>query len=117
MAHGGPDEKFSGQRDPIEGRKSDELERAERSQAFSRRGENATAKVKGFGASLRFTAVAAACSLMRLQGFDAGREPCASRYLFSREPSQNFANFFSEIDVIVTLTAGVLSLADPRCHY
>jgi hypothetical protein len=54
---------------------------------------------------------------MRLPGFDAGREPRASRYLFSREASQKFANFFSEIDVIVMLAAGVLSLADPSCHY
>ncbi len=69
-------------------------ERAGRSQALGRQAENATAKAKGFGASLRFTAVAAAYSSMRLPGFDAGREPRASRYLFSREASQKFANFF-----------------------
>ena len=59
-------------------------------------GKNATVKAEGFGVSLRFTAVAAAYGSMRLPGFDAGREPRASRYLYSREPSQKFANFFQE---------------------
>ncbi len=80
-------------------RKSDQLQRADRSHAFDQRGEIATAKVKGFGASLRFTSVAAACCSMRSPGFNASREPRARRYLFSREWSQNFANFFSEIAI------------------
>ena len=66
--------------------------------------------------SLRFTAVAAACCSMRSPGFDAGREPRASRYLFSREWSQNFANFFSEIAITGNQAAVGRSLADPGSH-
>jgi hypothetical protein len=56
--------------------------------------KNATAKVKGFGASLRYLAMAAAFSSTRSPGFNAGREPRARRYFLSREWSQTSANFF-----------------------
>jgi hypothetical protein len=97
-------------------RKSDQLQCADQSQAFGRRGEKAAAKVKGFGVSLRFTSVAAACCSMRSPGFNAGREPRARRYLFSREWSQNFANRFSEIAITGNEAAVIWSLADPGSH-
>ena len=78
--------------------------------------ENATAKVRGFGVSLQFSVLAAACSSTRSPGFNAGREPRASRYFFSREWSQNFANFFSEVAIFENRDGVVLSLADLRSH-
>ena len=84
--------------------------------ALAGEAKNTTAKVKGFGVSLRNSATAAACSSTRSPGFNAGHEPRASRYFFSREWSQNFANFFSEIAILEKRDAVVLSLADVRSH-
>jgi hypothetical protein len=78
--------------------------------------KNATAKVKGFGLSQRYSATAAARSSTRSPGFNAGREPRARRYFFSREWSQNFANFFSEIAINGNQVVIVLSLADAGSH-